>query len=932
MSHSGLRQSNNHHSHAPFKSLASGRSSATAAAAAAVAAAAAANASPAPPTPLLYIDNATIKDVTELRTQLRSPSEAARRLAVYRVLQNIGNRQVAKWFIDLGGFDDIRKLVFSSDPATTIAYALTILGKLHDSGFGWTTPDEDVLERIFYIISAESQFNLLRSAVTCAVSIVRYFADHISTPLFQGVDGYRRFLSYSSKYPSLLPNFAAKIRFPEKQIVVSMLTLINSLFRGILGLNLPEPIDKEEYCRANLFPMPMQILGSIGVMEQIFQMSFDPLSYASPEINAQLVLFRQSIETMMRYRRRKHVDTHAFMSHRIAVEDITTFGVKLAASMNLVRPSVLTPPTSPTSATSPTTGATSTSSSVTPRGSAGYNIAPSMELMILEKMGFLNPTSPSVDFEAAGWLGLVDLAIVANESPADLTRILRDQWAQQEFVYRFPLAKVSFKISQLMFSHLTSCPHPPAPLPGHEPPPDVASLYLQWKTIHKALLIAFDRFWTASRASWWFSLPASSTGAPAAPAVVSTASSVSSTTSTANGVGAGQPTPTISRSLGPAAIPASTSKNAVADESDFYRVMELISCLLQYTTTKFISDPSIANDLTGFIAGVTYKDIRKIQSLASDPYVNQTEVTGLKRTFGGEVLEYLLCQRIEALRNGAWFQAPPYTNLNSTLSDNAPVPSIAPGSPHRSITASRRFTMTRRIELDRVSFSTAASTSDQNSISTTATSISAADSTWVYMRLAKNNKTLHWNVYYVRRDEKFVPRLEELPGRIDIANITRISVSKNLDLFSGSVEDIMETPLKNMGPTTGFLSASGTGTSGSASASGASGAGAGAFGRDVFKITFHGYREEDVATPATVAAAKETVLLQIYPEGHTSMVEWYDGLSALLAARGRSKPEAKQLAKTSISTETARYVKVISEIAAPVQCLNYDWILYRPSL
>lgn len=415
----------------------------------------------------------------------------------------------------------------------------------------------------------------MRASLAALVSLISHLAKDPERALFRGEAGSIRLQRYIAIHPNFLHSLVSKLALSERQVVLSTMTLINLSVRDILGeVSDDRSLSQDEFKAMESWPQLMRILQTTGIVQRVFELMLEPPATRGNELTRQLMQFQLLTMQMIHRWQKREIDVKNRNHHREAIQSFYDMAHR---QISAVQDTKSMPDTE-----------------------------------VWRKMGVRFPEDPVLDFQKAGWLGVVDLASTIEHSLAPFTQVLHRQWALPFEDRQCPIVQASVIVSRSLCDifGITDYDHAlrskqmisDADFGGRLEP-----LLLRWSSLHAGGLLAFVKVWADSKSR----------------------------------------------------MPLDHDISESARLHDFNRVADLIRVLIMYARTELDRDPTI--DIKAFMASVSYEKLREIQMeyidkersrlLSFDP----AEMIILKRHIGLEVLDYVIEQRINCLFQGAWF-------------------------------------------------------------------------------------------------------------------------------------------------------------------------------------------------------------------------------------------------------------------------------------
>ncbi|KAF2869406.1 ELMO/CED-12 family-domain-containing protein [Massariosphaeria phaeospora] len=389
-------------------------------------------------------------NVAELVGRLSSEEESVRKMAVFKLQNAIGDPSFAEVFIQEGGLPKLRFLALHST-GNTLAYCLTSLSRLLELDKGWDHVTDDLIKRVVELVVAQPLVNVNRGAMSVLAAIVGHPATRNSQP---GVTGFQRLKPAVELYPQFLPMLVEKITSADHALCANSLHLINSLMRDAIA----NDADFE-------WPRFIKQLQELGVIKSVYGLM---LSSAVHDLAHPLLEFQSLTKVLLKKWSEEKVDLEK-PDHRRAIRGLHT-------------------------ASNPD------KSGADPKGSKKQNPAK------WRRLGF-ETESPAWEFEATGFLGLMDMTDFVYKDEDGFQKLLLEQSAEP-LDQRCPIARASIAVTSILFEHFEvdkSDERESQRYTGQDSRSNFDKAFkpmlLHWSRVHKSGLNAFIRLWKATEAS-----------------------------------------------------------------------------------------------------------------------------------------------------------------------------------------------------------------------------------------------------------------------------------------------------------------------------------------------------------------------------------------------------------------------------------------------
>lgn len=393
-------------------------------------------------------------NVSELVERLSSDEESIRKMAVFKLQSAIGDPSFADVFIYEGGLPKLRFLALHST-GNTLAYCLTSFSRLLELDKGWDHVTDDLIKRVVELVVAQPLVNVNRGAMSVLAAIIGHPHHRNSQP---GVTGFQRLRPAVDAHPQFLPMLVEKITSADHALCANSLQLINSLMR--------DAISSEEDTEWPKFIKQLQELGVIKSVYGLMQSS------AVQDLAHPLLEFQSLTKVLLRKWREEKVDLEK-PDHRRAIR-----GLHVASS-----------PEKP---------------------GMGVDNAKGSNKHHPEKwrrLGF-DTESPAWEFDATGFLGLMDLTDFVYKNEDGFQKLLLEQSAEP-LEQRCPIARASLAVTSILYEHFEVDKSDDRDSQRYVVLESRSNfdrafrpLLLHWSRLHTSGLNAFIRLWKATEAGF----------------------------------------------------------------------------------------------------------------------------------------------------------------------------------------------------------------------------------------------------------------------------------------------------------------------------------------------------------------------------------------------------------------------------------------------
>jgi len=421
-------------------------------------------------------------DIPALLSRLASEEDAARKMAVFKLKSSINDPAFADVFISSGGLIILRRLIMSTG-GNTLAYSLESLGRLLEVDMGWDIFEGptagDLVERVVELIVTNPLVNILRGAMSILVALVSHSQSGArGASRSPGTFGFRALKPAVAVYPQFFEHVIQQLQSADHLLCANALMLINALIRDAVSHNpeagtpaTPKPSPPgEEWSK---FIKKLQDLGLIKAVYNLMQSS------SLQDLAPPLLEFQSLTKVLLRKWREVKVDLER-PEHRRALK-----GLHLASAPDRY-------PTNGTTARAeePESGK---------KGSRRHNPEK------WRRLGF-ETESPATEFDATGFLGMMDLTDYVRKNEDGFQKLLLEQ-SSKPMGERCPIARASLAVTMTLYDHFEVHGSEPEDIKGYQGLDGNKNfdklfrpLLLQWSRLHTAGLHAFFRMWKATGA------------------------------------------------------------------------------------------------------------------------------------------------------------------------------------------------------------------------------------------------------------------------------------------------------------------------------------------------------------------------------------------------------------------------------------------------
>ena len=413
-------------------------------------------------------------NVAELVERLGSEEDAVRKMAAFKLQNNIGDPSFADVFIYEGGLSKIRYLTLHAT-GNTLAYSLTAFSRLLEVDKGWDCVDQDLVKRVrsqngmvyvrqaylFQVVElvvTHPLVNILRGAMSILVAIVSHPYTSSSKPSQTDLFGFRALKPAISAFPQFLEMLVNRLSSADHALCTNALQLINALMR-----------DAVTNGAENEWPKFIKRLQELGVIRAVYGLM---QSSALQDLAQPLLEFQALTKVLLRKWRDVPVDFDK-SEHRRAIRGV----FQASKSDKELR-------SSEQSEEAPKSG----------RDHEKWN-----------RLGF-ESTSPAVEFAEVGFLGMMDLTDYVRRYEDGFQKLILEQ-STQPAEKRCPVARASIAITSILYEHFEIEKADVDDAKGYMALDSRNSIdrifkpmLLQWSRLHVAGLQSFLKLWKSTGA------------------------------------------------------------------------------------------------------------------------------------------------------------------------------------------------------------------------------------------------------------------------------------------------------------------------------------------------------------------------------------------------------------------------------------------------
>jgi hypothetical protein len=418
-------------------------------------------------------------DIPALLSRLASDEDAARKMAVFKLQSSINDPAFADVFISSGGLVILRRLIMSSG-GNTLAYSLQSLSRLLEVDMGWDIFEgptaSELVERIVELIVTNPLVNILRGAMSILVALVGH--SQSSGPDSSARDqafGFRALKPAVAVYPQFFDLVVQQLNSADHALCANALMLVNALIRDALSTK-SVMAGGNGKSAGEEWPKLMKRLQDLGLIKAVYKLmqgtGLQDLAHPALEFqNLNKVIIRKWRDVRVDLERPEHRRSLKSLHLSSAPDRSTTNGHTREGS----------------------TDTTTTKKD-------GRKHSPEK----WRRLGF-ETESPALDFDVAGYLGMMDMTDYVRKNEDRFQKLLLEQ-ATRPMNERCPVARASLAMTMILYEHFDVDKADMEDMKGYQgvDTKDYDRVFrpmlLQWSRLHVAGLHSFFRIWKATGA------------------------------------------------------------------------------------------------------------------------------------------------------------------------------------------------------------------------------------------------------------------------------------------------------------------------------------------------------------------------------------------------------------------------------------------------
>ncbi|KAI0482207.1 ELMO/CED-12 family protein [Xylariaceae sp. FL0804] len=424
-------------------------------------------------------------DIPGLLSRLASDEDASRKMAVFKLQSSINDPSFADVFISSGGLVVLRRLIMSSG-GNTLAYSLQSLSRLLEVDMGWDIFEGptagDLVERVVELIVTNPLVNILRGAMSILVALVSHSQSETPVspaPTAPGSFGFRALKPAVAVYPQFFDLVIQKLQSADHALCATTLMLINALIRDAVSNDPAASKNDRTHSAGEEWPKFIRKLQDLGLIKAVYVLM---QSAALQDLAHPLLEFQALTKVLLKKWRDVRVDVER-PDHRRALKGIHLASAPTKDYLN---------------------GHTSDRENIEEVAEAGRKGSRRHNPMKWRRLGF-EGENPAHEFEAAGFLGLMDLTDYVRKNEDGFQKLLLEQ-STKPLQARCPVARASMAVTLTLYEHFDCENTDIGDVRGFQLSDRKQQdklfrpMLLQWSRLHTAGLQAFFRLWRTTGA------------------------------------------------------------------------------------------------------------------------------------------------------------------------------------------------------------------------------------------------------------------------------------------------------------------------------------------------------------------------------------------------------------------------------------------------
>ncbi|CAK7263023.1 hypothetical protein SEPCBS119000_000272 [Sporothrix epigloea] len=462
-------------------------------------------------------------DIPALLSRLASDEDAARKMAVFKLQSSINDPAFADVFISSGGLIILRRLIMSAG-GNTLAYSLQSLSRLLEVDMGWDIFEgpaaSDLVERVVELVVTNPLVNILRGATSILVALVSHSQSSTARGIGVGIGagsasaalrtsppasfGFRALKPAVAVYPQFFEFVVQQLQSADHALCANTLMLVSALIRDALSNDpssassaaTPDKMSPKSGSTgggaalvSDDWSKLIKRLQDQGLIKAVYNLM---QSSSLQDLAHPLLEFQSLTKVLLRRWKEVSIDLER-PEHRRALKSLHLASAPDRPHLN---------------------GEKGAAAAVTidagNKGSRRHDPAK------WRRLGF-ETESPAPEFDASGFLGMMDLTDYVRKNEDAFQKLLLEQ-STYPLNSRCPVARASLAVTMTLYEHFevdrSDLDDLSKELQGYYEALDVDGsgvdskdvdrifrpLLLQWSRLHTAGLQAFFGLWKATGA------------------------------------------------------------------------------------------------------------------------------------------------------------------------------------------------------------------------------------------------------------------------------------------------------------------------------------------------------------------------------------------------------------------------------------------------
>jgi len=400
-----------------------------------------------------------------------------RKMAVFKLQSSINDPAFADIFISSGGLVILRRLIMTTG-GNTLAYSLQSLSRLLEVDMGWEIFESsgagELVERVVELIVTHPLVNILRGAMSILVAVVSHSQSGRGATRAPGAFGFRALKPAVAVYPQFFEMVVSQLHSADHALCANALMLLNALIRDSItnDSDMGRDGNNKNNGTGEEWPKFIKRLQDLGVIKAVYILM---QSSALQDLAHPLLEFQALTKVLLRKWRDVRVDVER-PEHRRALK-----GLHLSSA--------------PDKKDQQTNGIPKTNETESgKKGSKKHNPEK------WRRLGF-ETESPAWEFDATGFLGMMDLTDFVRKQEDNFQKLLLEQ-SSKPLHERCPVARASLAVTAILYEHFGVEKSDVEDAKSYQVLDGMKNydkifrpLLLQWSRLHTSGLQAFFRLW-----------------------------------------------------------------------------------------------------------------------------------------------------------------------------------------------------------------------------------------------------------------------------------------------------------------------------------------------------------------------------------------------------------------------------------------------------